>query len=110
MINKSQIVFLIEQLNKIIGIMENENELNWIRGVIIIKNYLVYTINSNEVNEIENLKAAFDIWRGIHAGNGSFADFYIWRDDFNERENQNLNFENIKKNIWEAFIKLGFEA
>ena len=110
MINKSQIVFLIEQLNKIIEIMEGENESNWIRAMKIIKNHLAETVTSNEVNEIENLKAAFDIWRVIHAGNGSFSDFYIWRDDFNERENQNLNFENIKTNIWEAFRKLGFEA
>lgn len=110
MINKSQIVFLIEQLNKIIEIMEGENESNWIRAMKIIKNHLAETVTSNEVNEIENLKAAFDIWRTIHAGNGSFSEFYIWRDDFNERENQNLHFENIKMNIWEAFRELGFEA
>lgn len=110
MINRSQVVFLIEQFNKIIEIMEGENESNWIRGMGMIKNHLADTVNSNEVNESESLKAAFDIWRGIHAGNGSFADFYIWRDDFNERKNQNLNFESIKRNIWEAFGKLGLEA
>jgi len=110
MINEAQVVFLIEQLNKIIEIMEGENESNWIKGMGIIKNHLANTVSSNEVNGSESLKAAFETWRGMHAGNGFFADFYIWRDDFNERKSQNLNFENIKNNAWQAFRKLGFEA
>lgn len=89
--------------------MQNENEFNWIRGMEIIKHDLACIVDSNEVGADNKLEDAFDTWKSMHGGNGSFSDFYIWRDDFNEREKYNLNLNDIKGKIWETFKELGFE-
>jgi len=39
----------------------------------------------------------------MNAGNGSFSDFHIWREDFDERLKANTELSKITDAIWREF-------
>jgi len=67
---------LIEFMN-LKNILINDGERNWIRGVLSI---------------IEKLRL-------MYGGNGSFSDYHLWHDDYNERVKRNIPLDSIKSNI-----------
>ena len=75
-----------------------ENENNWIRGINSILNQINYSLENNE-NIKDTIKAIGNTYSFMNNGNGSFSDFYIWREDFDERVIENNNFMKIKNQI-----------
>jgi hypothetical protein len=39
----------------------------------------------------------------MNAGNGSFSDFYIWRNEFTERIEANNEVTSLTESIWREF-------
>ena len=75
-----------------------EHEDNWIRGINSILNQINYSLENNE-NIKDTIKSIGNTYSFMNNGNGSFSDFYIWREDFDERVIENNNFMKIKNQI-----------
>ena len=39
----------------------------------------------------------------MHGGARSFSDYFIWRDDFEQRKEANKAFEALSSRLWELF-------
>jgi hypothetical protein len=78
-------------------ILEAERESNWIRGVAAIINILSDSAAPGEAN----LAGARQTYRSMTSGSGSFADYYIQRDDFKERVDANIRLDQLRDRIWE---------
>ncbi len=89
---------LIEFLN-LKNILINDGEFNWIRGVLSIIEKLRISIHSQGVESATYCKEACDAWRLMFSGNGSFSDYHLWHDDYNERVKRNIPLDSIKCNI-----------
>ena len=89
---------LIEFLN-LKNILINDGECNWIRGVLSIIEKLRISIHSQGVESATYCKEACDAWRLMFSGNGSFSDYHLWHDDYNERVKRNIPLDSIKCNI-----------
>lgn len=89
---------LIEFMN-LKNILINDGERNWIRGVLSIIEKLRISIDSQGVESASYFKDACDTWRLIYGGNGSFSDYHLWHDDYNERVKRNIPLDSIKSNI-----------
>jgi len=88
---------LFKELKKI---MINENEVNWVRGVDLIIEALTpphYGGKGSVDKAVEYVEATY---RNMVSGNGSFSDFLIWRDDFDEREKANKKLDSVRADIW----------
>ena len=93
---------MIEELKKLFGelreILETENESNWIRGIRIICNTLENGSPEFESERFEEVKRTY---ASMNGGAGSFSDYYIHRDDFNDRLKSNLRLDQIRDRLWE---------
>jgi Zn-finger domain-containing protein len=81
-------------------ILEKEHEKNWMRGVLAIIEKLDICLNKEGTSEKESLEEACDTWKTMEQGNGSFTDFYIWRDDEKERSEANKFLDSVRSKIW----------
>ncbi|WP_419964196.1 hypothetical protein [Pantoea vagans] len=91
---------LLNEFLKLKLILIKERENNWIRGVLAIIEKLELAL-SNHCNEsVDYCKDACDTWKAMYKGNGSFSDYYIWHDDFEQRVKLNKPLDSIKENIW----------
>lgn len=93
-----KLVRLANLFNQIRDILIQENEDNWIRGISSILNRINYSLENNE-NAKDTIKSIGNTYSFMNNGNGSFSDFYIWREDFDERVLENKNFMKIKNDI-----------
>ncbi|WP_201587700.1 hypothetical protein [Psychrobacter jeotgali] len=93
-----KLVRLANLFNQIRDILIQENEDNWIRGISSILNRINYSLENNE-NAKDTIKSIGNTYSFMNNGNGSFSDFYIWREDFDERVLENKNFMKIKNEI-----------
>ena len=89
---------LCEHFSNLIEIMKNDGEKNWIRGIEEIYEGLK-TINTKPLSEI-----AYS-YRLMNSGNGSFMDYFIWKEDFNERVKANECFKKLTTEIWDILNK-----
>lgn len=85
---------LLQYFVELREIMLMEEENNWIRGIRLI----ITRLEDVNLTEEEKLKETFSM---MNSGNGSFSDFYIWRDDINQRVELNHKLEEVKNNIWD---------
>lgn len=82
----------------LVNILEQESEKNWIHAIKPILERIDYGLSrSCEYEEIINYVSIN--FKAINAGNGSFSDFYIWRDDFADRKRANLHLATLKNEI-----------
>ena len=81
-----------------------EKEDNWIRGIKIILSHLQEAENDNpDLDKIYvNVRTSY---RSMNSGQGSFADFMIWKDDFDERAKVNQEFSVLANRAWEILEK-----
>lgn len=79
-------------------ILIQENEDNWIRGIGSILNQISYSLENNE-NAKDTIKSIENTYSFMNNGNGSFSDFCIWRESFDERVVENQNFMKLKNEI-----------
>ena len=89
---------LADLFTQIRDILIQENENNWIRGINSILNQINYSLENNEKIK-DTIKSIGNTYSFMNNGNGSFSDFYIWREDFDERVIENNNFMKIKNQI-----------
>ena len=93
-----KLVRLADLFTQIRDILIQENEDNWIRGINSILNQINYLLENNE-NIKDTIKSIGNTYSFMNNGNGSFSDFYIWREDFDERVIENNKFIEIKDEI-----------
>ena len=84
------------------AIMSAEREANWIRSVSNIIAILgeVETDPDAANNRIDEAHRSY---RSMNAGNGSFSDFHIWRENFDERVKANAELTKVVEAIWGEF-------
>jgi len=91
---------LLRLFNELKQIMINENEDNWIRGVNLIIESLTPPDYGGKGSVDEAVRYVETTYRNMVSGNGSFSDFFIWRDDFDEREKVNRKLDSVRSDIW----------
>ncbi len=91
---------LLIEFKKLRNILISEKENNWIRGIESIIEKLEWSIDNKCEDPDHFFYSSCDTWKTMDKGNGSFSDYYIWRDDFDERVRLNKTFQKIKDNIW----------
>lgn len=98
-VNASTINELVDTFEKIHDILLREKEDNWIRGINSIRDRL-RVANTSDSNIDDIYKEVGTSYRHMNGGSGSFADFMVWRDDFDERERLNQEFEALADKAW----------
>ena len=93
-----KLVRLNELFIQMRDVLIQEHEDNWIRGINSILNQIDYSLASNE-DAKSTIRDIYYSYGSMNGGNGSFSDFYIWREDFDERVIENNNFMKIKNQI-----------
>lgn len=101
MYNKILSKNLLDKFEELKAILIRENEDNWIRGIDSIIEKLEWSMNNKCNNPDYFFYSSCDTWKTMDAGNGSFSDYYIWRDDFDERFRLNKIYQEIKDKIWD---------
>lgn len=100
-----RLLFLFYELKEI---MINENEDNWIKGINAIILSLTPPEYGGQYDIEKGLLYTIDTYTSIEAGNGSFSDFYIWRENFDERRLANEQLSNIKNEIWKIITDIRY--
>lgn len=77
-------------------ILMDENELNWLP----LTQSILSKINDSNATEVETFNYIRDSFRKCFAGNGSFSDFNIWRDNFYDRKKLNNELDRVNKEIF----------
>ena len=90
---------LTDIFEKIHEILLREKEDNWIRGINSIRDRL-HKAKTSGSNIDEIYKDVGASYRYMNSGAGSFADFMVWRDDFDERLRLNQEFEVLADKAW----------
>jgi len=86
-------------LSNLLEIMEKEKEDNWIHSVHTCVN-LLEEISKNGENS-EKLDTIKSLLKSMLTGYANIFDFFVWREDYNERLEANKKLEMIQKQIWE---------
>jgi hypothetical protein len=87
---------------KLHAIMSVERETNWIRGV----SHIIAVLGEVEADPSaasDRIAEAHQTYRSMTAGNGSFSDFHVWRESFDERLKANEELNKVTQAIWRAF-------
>jgi len=84
------------------AIMLAEREANWMRGISHIIAVLG-EVESDPSVASQRIEEARQSYRSMTAGNGSFSDFHVWREDFDERVKTNRELSRITEAIWREF-------
>lgn len=88
------------------AIMSAERERNWIRGI----ENIIAVLGEAEANTsvaADRIAEAHHSFRRMNGGNGSFSDFHVWRENFEERRKANQELSMITESIWREFEKNG---
>ena len=88
---------LFDRLTKLV---EAEGGENWLPGLQAVLERLVITetYGASLERRLQEIKSIFVT---MNRGQESFADFYVWRDDFDARLSANAELKNLRNNIWE---------
>lgn len=97
----SVLTALLNEFRKLKEILIRENESNWIRGIDAIIENIEWSVNEKCDAQYYYFVSSCDTWKTMDKGNGSFSDYYIWRDDLDERVRLNMILEEIKDKIWD---------
>lgn len=100
--NKIKMDKLLELFKMLRVILVSEGDGNWIRGV----DSIIFSLSPKSIStssDEEAIRYAESTYKAMFRGNGSFSDFYIWRDDFEERVYENEKLDILKDKIWSEF-------
>lgn len=98
---KQQIEKSLQDLRLMRDIMDSEGETNWIRGI----RSAIAAGEALHENPEDTFHKMSLIYRAMHGGSGSFSDYFIWRDDFDERSRANKELTEVSERLWK---QLGF--
>lgn len=81
--------------------MKAEQGEEWLPGITLIVNALTPPFDDDErlQSALQYVQATY---KSMLGGSGSFSDFYVWRDDFDERVKENTRLDQIKSEIWDT--------
>ena len=88
-----------EQLELLREILIREDEKNWLRGLDLC----IARLPESPANDdacLLKLRDVAAIYRSMTAGAGSFADFHVWRSDFEERVRLNRQLGQVRNQLW----------
>lgn len=93
---------ILKELNNLllilVNILKKESEQNWIRAIDkMLKK--VESALSGDCDPEQAINYVYSTYKVINSGNGSFSDFYIWRDNFADRKKENEQLEKVKHSI-----------
>jgi len=87
---------------KLHAIVSSEGGKNLVRNVSHIL-AILGEAEENPAQSAERVAEARSFYRSMSVVKGEFAEFHIWRDDFNERLELNQPLEAIRESIWKEF-------
>lgn len=82
-----------DEFRQIRSVVEEEGAIHRFPGLRHCEKRLRGAERRPEAEIIEAVEDVISIWTTLNAGYGSFSDFYLWRDDFDERVRANEEFE-----------------
>ena len=97
MSNKIQKIKIINLLNDLKNICQKENGLNYVSGINCVINHF-FDDNYSEEEQLIRASYSYKSFLSIKSG---FSDFYIDRDNFDERILENKLLDDIKDKLWE---------
>jgi len=97
---RAKLIILFSELSEI---LENDNEENWIRR---IQECLSILQSKEEINDRKKLSEVKSIYYSINAGYSGFSEYFIWREDFDERIKANERLDEIRDEIWDTLEKI----
>lgn len=81
-------------------ILVEEHGTNWVRGVDACLDQLPKTHSAGKADLLAQLQIVASTYRSMMRGYGSFSDFFIWREDFEERVRANERLDRIRQELW----------
>ncbi len=97
---------LRELLQELREILINEGERNWLRGVDLCLRHLSDVDSASDAILRERLGDVALTYRTMVGGYGSFSDFHVWREDFDERVRANLPLKRVRSDLWEIIMAI----
>lgn len=88
-------LFLFKELKNLLT-NEETSEIDYIMDGINTCISLLENVTGDTIP-----KEIITIHKSFYPPHGGLSDFFIWRDDFDERETQNRELEKIKKELWD---------
>ena len=83
-------------LSELVKILDEENELNWSRG---INSALLHTQAGTE----EEYLLARSIYKTMCNGGAGFMEYYIKRKDFKDQQRANARLDSARDKLWDLF-------
>jgi len=87
-------------LAELLGILDSQEEVNWIRGVKAALRELNDGNGGNGVDGFENAKSIYNI---MTSGGRGFAEYFIWDSDERKRIGLNRRLDEIRDKLWDEF-------
>ena len=80
-------------------ILRSQGGLNWLPGI-----HTAIAIGQEAEDGVAEPKVALDEMRSIHrsmcSGPGGYSDFFVWREDFDERRLANEKYNRLRDEPW----------
>ena len=73
------------------SLLTKQGEKNWIRGV---------NAAITELDKQDGFDRARSIYRSMNQGNGSFADYHVWLEDFDQCLATNKVLDDLRIKVW----------
>lgn len=81
-------------------LLDSEGESNWRRGIDAAIGELT---NENGGLDEKGFDRARSIYNTMTAGGRGFAEYYVWKDDEDQRIAANKKLDELRSKIWSAF-------
>ncbi|WP_445494469.1 hypothetical protein [Photorhabdus sp. SF281] len=97
---------LLELFFLLKDVIKNERDNEWLININDFITMLTPPYYGGIEDANVSLKRVSDSYKTMGRGNGSFSDYFIWREDFEERMKANEKFDDVKKEIWHILDNL----
>jgi hypothetical protein len=87
---------LHKEFEYLCSVVKQERKLHLFPGIRIIEQRLRGAVENPEVDVRTAVEEVIGLWSGLNSGYGSFSDFYVWKEDFDERHIAN---EELKQHL-----------
>lgn len=82
------------------SILEKEEKGRWLSEIQKI-NEILDSEYRGDLSRNEAIDLIRKKYKSIHPSHGGFNEFFIWKDDFNERKRINSNLERLAQEAWD---------
>lgn len=86
-------------LLSLLVILKRESEEGWLRSIKVMLDKVDMGL-LDHADSKETIDCVARMYRAINGGSGSFSDFYVWRDNFDDRKKENDKLKIIKDDLW----------